>query len=867
MKLIKFLLSLSIGIWGLQTISYANENTYFNTNIPQNDLEGSLTGSVLFAQHSIFPAKSRIINDIQPHLTARRNTMILFNPIDLNENETIEVFVKYKGGILEKHTMKQPKDLPVIIGSKHGNVDDFNEPSSYDKIVNTQKELQRIENTKDGMYLKSLLETHNSIHILTWNGNWAKNFYLPKADASFEGKTLVFSSHAGYTSNIKINHRNISLSKGKTVILRYINGEWILKSDILLSKISYGKHFWSAIISAEAITQNIELLFKHKNKEGTLKNLNVGAFSEMLLHTIDIGMLTPYRNQFTFQDNKNLHKEYFEMVPLSRLIVSKYAPIYLEEVMLPNGQLLNDFDPSNGGWHTGSMRNHIGKELISLGIDNANYGINASVGESGHPYLSAQITAHNSIGNYINGRQRHGGSGGGGMITLDHSIGNEFSHEIGHNYGLSHYPNNFNGTVHAPANKINSTWGWNSQKNMFIPNFRRSVTHKQSCYKGDCQDPFEGYAFGYASLGGGSPMHNTSFTLYTPYETAMIQKFFEHKVNFDQNSSTGFSKWNPEKHTMQSWEYRLNNQIKKPYKQGVPVTTLVGYYDPEQNLTSYIYPALHGSYGMVYEDQASVDINSCYLKVQTEEGRELKYALHNSRKVSTVMNAFHVNIEEALHATQAEVSCSNQTLALRNFEHFNGELNTSIISHIKNISKNELLSPKLIFAKKIGNNSIRIKFHDKSKDEEGFKIYREDNTLLKVIPSKENKGLLKTKIYDINIQQEDKIYIVAYKGEKESKHSNTIKIKPLLLSPKLIFAKKIGNNTIRIKFHDKSKNEEGFKIYREDNTLLKVIPLKKNKGLVKRKIYDINIHKEDKIYIVAYKSEEESKHSKTIRIK
>ena len=35
---------------------------------------------------------------------------------------------------------------------------------------------------------------------------------------------------------------------------------------------------------------------------------------------------------------------------------------------------------------------------------------------------------------YQNGRQVHGGSGGNGIITLNSSIGNEKSHEAGHNY-------------------------------------------------------------------------------------------------------------------------------------------------------------------------------------------------------------------------------------------------------------------------------------------------------------------------------------------------------------------------------------------------------------------------------------------------
>jgi hypothetical protein len=94
--------------------------------------------------------------------------------------------------------------------------------------------------------------------------------------------------------------------------------------------------------------------------------------------------------------------------------------------MLPTGTLLLEFDPSKGDWHNGTMRQRIGKELISHGIDNANYGINSTAGEGedGHPYVAAQLTAHNSSGRYSNGVVTHGGSGGGGIVTLDDTLGN-----------------------------------------------------------------------------------------------------------------------------------------------------------------------------------------------------------------------------------------------------------------------------------------------------------------------------------------------------------------------------------------------------------------------------------------------------------
>ena len=97
------------------------------------------------------------------------------------------------------------------------------------------------------------------------------------------------------------------------------------------------------------------------------------------------------------------------------------------------------------------MREFIAKLLVSHGIDNANYGISSSSSksESDHPYWAVQLTAHTSVGKYLNSTNKvnrglnslwaHGGSGGAGMVTLDSTIGNQFSHEVSGVNRLSGY--------------------------------------------------------------------------------------------------------------------------------------------------------------------------------------------------------------------------------------------------------------------------------------------------------------------------------------------------------------------------------------------------------------------------------------------
>jgi hypothetical protein len=182
----------------------------------------------------------------------------------------------------------------------------------------------------------------------------------------------------------------------------------------------------------------------NKQVVGILDDINIGGVTELMITTLDVGFLTEPRDKFPFANQRQLHSEYYETTLASRLIVVQYESMFLEEIMLPDGTFYSSKDDSDGisntdgGWHTGDMRQYIAKILLSHGIDLANYGVLSNLGssESSHPFTCALLAAHNSVGIYQNGRQVHGGSGGNGMVTLDSSIGNEFSHEIRHNYDL-----------------------------------------------------------------------------------------------------------------------------------------------------------------------------------------------------------------------------------------------------------------------------------------------------------------------------------------------------------------------------------------------------------------------------------------------
>ncbi|MFO1064611.1 MAG: M66 family metalloprotease [Pirellulales bacterium] len=736
----------------------------FNATSPTNDLEGSLAAQVLFAQSQIIPSRPRK-DDVQPYLISNRKALLIVRPVKTDNTTSMSVIVRSaQGKELGPVELQPPKLLPKTayhLDSAPDGPIDFTPSRGTTGAIQGQSTLEKLADEKAALLLGEL-RRHAVVEIKTADGSWVRDIYLPDVKG-LEGKIVRVGSQAGYGSTVYYSGRQVSVSRGQVREFKHVKGQWLHATDLENNGIVYASDAWSTVIPAEWIMPGLSLEIRQGEQSGKLSKLRVGAPTQLLIHTIDVGMLAPPRGEFAFANDFAAHREYFQTAPTSRFIVSQYAPLWLKEVMMPDGKLLTDSDPGEGGWHNGSMRQSIGKELISHGIDNANYGINSQpgVGEDSHPYVAAQLAAHNNRGKYSNGVQVHGGSGGGGIVTLDHSIGNEFSHEVGHNYGLGHYVDGFKGSVHRSADQVNSTWGWDADKNRFIPNFASTRSNRDTCLDGQCQAPFDGRSFGMDAMAGGEPLSGLNrFTLYTPNTAAIIQRFLESKAVFDSQSPTGFSRWNAGMSRMEPYKHRVNVRsetsapikelseaklaellseydrvtiamgdgnwkaeiplppaskanrahvvsidngasyasdlsingqkvkvtrgFKKSYRSdgsrwrevegedrgverkpklfGVPVVTLLGYYDPKQELRSFIYPPLHGACGFCYDDDSEVvNETDCYLLVETRDG-VLKFKLAARRLSDGVMNKFHVNVPESAEPRKVSVVCRGKVL-------------------------------------------------------------------------------------------------------------------------------------------------------------------------------------------------------------
>ncbi|PSV58787.1 M66 family metalloprotease [Photobacterium sp. GB-3] len=775
------------------------ETLYFNKKALPSDTQGTLQGSVSVAQSVIMQTSNKIENDRQPHLVSLRRTLVLFEPHAdmLEQDEVVTVTAKNKQNDVVYHTvMRQPQQLPQVAGKLDKYVE-ITKPSQFSLTITSNHDLSDISGEAGITHFKALLAQHDTVLVKTGDGHWAGHFILPD-DKSFNNKKITFISDAGYNSQIEYTQGRDTISRGNQFTYQNIDGVWYGESDMAISRISYSDKAYSAVLPAEAVKLGLSLTFTSGNKkEGTVSDIKIGANTSMILNAIDIGLLTEPRDQFIFIDDPELHRQYFQSLQISKLIVNPYESVHLKEIILPDGRLLQGVDPSDADGYGSDSHYRIARELISSGINSANYGVNSSKVRPASqwnieaPYHATQVTVNNSIGNYTDGLIAHGMLGSyAGVASVVSSTGNEFSHEVGHELGVgAHYPGGFTGAIHKSSTEVNSTWGWDVYKNIFIPNFTKGVTNQESCYEGECVAPFEGHSFGFGTMSGGQPLYPkyNAYTLHAPYELSVFQDFVENKANFDPESPTGYSKWDHVEQVMKPWTHSVVDDLaisvvvspneslgpdefgpeshkfyelfekndlvyvlvknhawignvhlpsdiafegktalvqvtslwntnihyndqsftlerdKKyaftyangqwvleenstlggnidliPYKQGVQVTTLVGYYDPQKTLPSYIYPALHGAYGNVYLDNFTA--STCQLDVLTQNGGTKTFNLYNRRLQDGHMNRFHINIESALKPYRAEVSCGGEVLNTMDIVPAKASLKASIVT-------------------------------------------------------------------------------------------------------------------------------------------------------------------------------------------
>lgn len=437
--------------------------------------------------------------------------------------------------------------------------------------------------------------------------------------------------------------------------------------------VRYSRRAWSAVLPWDWVKPGMSLsIGDDRGRNGVLAGdaIDIAAPAELVVNNLRLGMLTePPRSNghYMLLEPVRAGTDYFQTVPLSRLTVAKYDEVILSRVMVSDGTIYDTASAGEGGVYGGDMRENTAKSTFSVGINLANWGVTSSSMQSQQqPQVTQTVVVHHARGVYQNGPSNHGLSGGNGMLTLLDSVGNEFSHEIGHHYGLGHFP----GQNVEPKNTwdrhhADSGWGYIGYRKRMRANLDWGNFNPENPlrYK-------ELYNYNRDSMSGGWAGGSLSrYTHYTGYSTSLKIQSSLDKAVFAADSPTGYRKWNAATGQMEDFQPKMptSNQVwynsadgnfPKPRRQGITVFTLLGGYDPV-NMVGLLYPPARSNWGNVFDlPQPSADATAaqCWLSVDYAGGRNQRIALAPNRLQSNA-NKLHVHVAADEQPQQASLYC------------------------------------------------------------------------------------------------------------------------------------------------------------------------------------------------------------------
>lgn len=476
---------------------------------------------------------------------------------------------------------------------------------------------------------------------------------------------------AGSSGAYRVEVRVGGTLKG-TVALAHPNLLPAADQNLSRGTVAYSRRAWSATLPWQWVRPGLTLTVTGPGGlTGTLAKVDVGAPTEIVVNNIQLGMLTtaPDAGGHRFiKDPANGATDYFQTLPVSKMVMAQYEKVELQKVIVASGAIYTPESPSpqQGGVYNGDMRENVGKAQVSTGINLATWGITSGPMNQSQPGVTNQRVIHHSAGLYANGRQTHGLSGGNGMATLYDSVGNELSHELGHSFGLGHYPGTDTSKtgddrIRNASHHMDSGWGWIAYRGLMRSNLDDGTYKTDRTINGfPFGENLKGaYNFNTDTMSGGwdaSPV--SDYTHITGWSQKRIQNSLSTTVA-DTAYPSGYRSWDP---TADAW---VDAKVRTPAfnrpapkKVGVPVFTLLGGYNPATPTQTVLYPAFRSNYGTTFSlpqssPTATSATRSCWLRVDFASAPTQYVTLDASDGVKQL----NVNVAQDERPTGAQVAC------------------------------------------------------------------------------------------------------------------------------------------------------------------------------------------------------------------
>lgn len=432
-------------------------------------------------------------------------------------------------------------------------------------------------------------------------------------------------------------------------------------------RVEYSTRAWSVELPWDLMRNGLSLTFTVNGDApdaltGQLiaSNIDMGEASQLVLQSLRLGMLTSFDkngNQFTLNDPVMAATDYFQNLPVSKLVVGSYADMELDKVIIASGKIYDDVSDGEGSAHGGDMRENVAKSQVSIGINEADYGVTSNSMRQSYFSVFKQITNHHAWGNYQNGRQYHGLSGGNGAGTLNASLGNEASHEWGHAYGLGHYPGSgLTDGSRWQRHHADSGWGYFAHRNRMRSNLQSNVWTDE-IHESNFMERMKYHTDAMSGGWPGSPF--SKYTFYTSYSARIIQNDLGGFPIPDETYETGYKKWDTQTGQYKGHSFEAWRNVLAPVTTGVPVATILGGYDPG-GTNAVIYPVFHGNYGNVFDlpgPDMSRTTGICWVDVRNASGEEKRIEVAAQRHNGGTINQLHFNLEATFRPTEAILTC------------------------------------------------------------------------------------------------------------------------------------------------------------------------------------------------------------------
>ncbi|MBU0902243.1 MAG: hypothetical protein KKH62_09815 [Gammaproteobacteria bacterium] len=282
-------------------------------------------------------------------------------------------------------------------------IDEVNALGFYDKDQNGQ--LRPVRNDLTGN-LPAMLQFVQS-HSVDPSGNEARN--MPRLTSEREALLLVTPDPSlGTLQQLELE---VSLDGKPLGKLAMRHPDQLYKADRSSADarpdVVYSRRAWSAVLPWNWVQPGVTLrLQDEQGRSGQIADsaIDFAPPGELVVQSIRLGLLTPPptgSGHWFLTQPARAATEYFQTVPIARMVASQYEDMYLPRVMIGSGKIydvaIDGSSASNGGVYEGDMRENTAKSTFSTGINLANIGVtSAGMVSQENPHLTQSAPEFNT---------------------------------------------------------------------------------------------------------------------------------------------------------------------------------------------------------------------------------------------------------------------------------------------------------------------------------------------------------------------------------------------------------------------------------------------------------------------------------------